>query len=56
MEGITLTPAAITALRNVIDYNWTDEERDYVEQSDEGKTYHIFNDLRLLNALLNVSD
>lgn len=40
------------AIRNVIDYLWDDELRDYNEQDGDGQQNHIFNELEYLDNLL----
>lgn len=40
------------AIRNVINYLWDDELRDYNEQDGDGKQNHIFNELEYLDNLL----
>lgn len=48
-----LTDSERDALRNVVDYCWQDEQRDYNEQDESGQAFHIFGDLGALQAFLD---
>lgn len=45
-----------SALRDVIAYNWQDEERDYEENDGEGSPEHVFRKLRHLDHWLSAQE
>lgn len=42
----------MAALRRLVNYNHTDEQRDYEEQDDNGRQSHIFTDIVVLARML----
>lgn len=50
------SPSAPTeAIQRLVDYNWADEERDYLEQDLDGRRRHIFLDLLTIKRWLDMT-
>lgn len=47
-----VTPEILAAIRDVVNYNWADEQADYKQQDHQDRERHIFRSLRVVSNWL----
>ena len=53
MEPGKITTGEIECLRNIVNYLWDNEEKDFMEHTTDDRTNHIFKSVYVLAAAVN---